>query len=650
LLIELDQTQTIWTSPRSVVSSTPSFCRFIPSYPGRTTKSLLTDSFGQLLGVVPWSAESHLRSELCGFVYEFQGQGSGEVDWNAVCKYLFSAIRSIPQKYYGENVRSCEGWMREILSLPIFPVRSPGRTPSLRGLQDGSIFVPNSPALNSELGDKVDLLDFVGQDIYLLVPFVEFVQRHMSSSMQLLSTFDTEDYIQIQGEATVCIEAEERLALRKKYIARYTDKVGRRLSSRLLYSCNTRGFADFGAFQARWNGLEVQEVKAITQPIIIPEVRLEHMRKRFFLLRCATNDKTVIYLAKSAQAIDFLSLYLGLALGCYFEIPELGSKIDKILSSPLHMISDLLAVHWGIRELPPDWLRQLQAEGGQDHVSQDTEESAVSPSSQLTLQTGNLFQYRAPSSPQPSRGINSASFRRTTRANTGNVPSIPRPNFEHESESDWSDDQNILTPSRPTSEIIREGIATLKDIFDNMTDEQRRQRRRTAPSASFSAPVREAAVSLEQEIPPPTRYGPAVSRISLYRTHAIDQGVDGRQGIEDGEDGEEVATGREHYESHSRRFRTSIHDSPEIIDEARFNSSHSSQDGVLLHPSDTRIMSASPFHAPATHFPIKHAGQTQRRKMNVFKGSAAIRNISGALGESFVRPAIITSVLTSDLF
>ena len=284
-MIELDQTQTIWTSPKSVVSSTPSFCRFIQSYPGKTTKSFLLDSFGQLLGVKRWSAESHLHSELRHFVYAFQGNESeDEDDWKATCKYLFHAIRSIPQTYYHRNVPSCASWIREILRLSIFPVRSPGRTLTLQGLQNGSIFVPNSPALNSELGDKVNLLKFVGQDIYQLVPFLEFVQRHVSSSVKFLSAYDNEADMNIQGEARVCIDAEERLALRKRYIARYTYILRRDLSGRLLYSSNTRNsdFTEFGAFQAKWNCLEVQEVHSITQWIFIPEMQLKHLRKRFF--------------------------------------------------------------------------------------------------------------------------------------------------------------------------------------------------------------------------------------------------------------------------------------------------------------------------------------------------------------------------------
>jgi hypothetical protein len=208
----------------SVVSSTPSFRRYIQSYPGETTKSLLTESFGLLLGVKPWSVENHLRSELSGFIGEFQGTPSERDDWKAACKYLFSAIRSIPEKHYNKKVQSCAVWLREILNLSIFPVKSPGHSPRLQRLQVGNIFVPNSPALNSELGDKVDLLNFVDQDIYLLVSFLEFARRHVCSSLKFLSMYDTEDGIQIQDEAMVCTKAEERLTLRKKDIVRYQSE------------------------------------------------------------------------------------------------------------------------------------------------------------------------------------------------------------------------------------------------------------------------------------------------------------------------------------------------------------------------------------------------------------------------------------------
>ena len=226
------------------------------------------------------------------------------------------------------------------------------------------------------------------------------------------------------------------------------------------------------------------------------------------------------------------------------------------------------------------------------------------------------------------------------RASTSPSPNFPRPNVEHhnESESDSWDDQNI-TPSRPTSEIIRELIGALRDEFDSMTDEQRRQRRSTVPSVRFSRVVRGAAVSSEPENPPATAYDATVSRKSLYRLRAVDQGVQyGRQGVEDNEDGEEVAEHTLEFESRSRRLSTFIHDSTGINDELRVNSSRSSQDEVL-HPSNNRIRNVSPYHAPTTQFPINRTGQTQRGKQNV---------ISGALGECFVRHGILPSVLTSD--
>lgn len=265
----------------------------------------------------------------------------------------------------------------------------------------------------------------------------------------------------------------------------------RQLTFRLLYSSqsNTTKFTDFDAFQSKWNSLEVQVVGSIPQRICIPEMQLEYMRNRFFLLRRVTKNKTVIYLAKTAQANEFLSLYLGLALERYFEMPELGTKIDKILSLPSHMIPDLLAVHWGIRELPPDWLRRLEAElePGQDDISQQAEEAGtLSDSDYLTASSG--------SSREPSRGTTSPDFQ-TPTTRVSNRPSIPRPNFGYESESE-QDDQNIIS-SRPTSKIIHELIGALNDKFDGMSDEQRNQRRtrRIWPGCKFSGSVREGAIS-----------------------------------------------------------------------------------------------------------------------------------------------------------
>jgi hypothetical protein len=279
----------------------------------------------------------------------------------------------------------------------------------------------------------------------------------------------------------------------------------RKLTFRLLYSSqsNTTKFTDFDAFRSKWNSLEVQVVGSIPQRICIPEMQLEYKRNRFFLLRRVTKNKTVIYLAKTAQTNEFLSLYLGLALERYFEMPELGTKIDKILSLPSHMVPDLLAVHWGIRELPPDWLRRLEAEleHGQDDLSQQAEEVGTlseSDSDYLTASSG--------SSRDPSRGTISPEFQTPRTVRVNNRPSIPRPNFGHESESE-QDDQNIIS-SRPTSEIIHELIGALNDKFDGMSDEQRNQRRtrRIGPRCKFSGSVREGAIST-----PNHHDGPAVS-------------------------------------------------------------------------------------------------------------------------------------------
>lgn len=220
MLIEMHDVQPVWTSPELVLSFTPSFCRFTGTFPGKTTAALLTQSFGQLLGVESWSAERHLYSELRGFLRKFQADKVHVEEWKATCKYLFSAIKSIPQQSY-KNLRSCEGWIREILDLSMFPVTCRSKERKLRGLRDGCIFVPNSPALNSVLGDKVDLLDFVGQDMYKLVPFLEFVQRVVTPHLKFLSTYDTDKDIKIPKDAMVCDEAEALLRIRKKDIARY---------------------------------------------------------------------------------------------------------------------------------------------------------------------------------------------------------------------------------------------------------------------------------------------------------------------------------------------------------------------------------------------------------------------------------------------
>lgn len=153
----------------------------------------------------------------------------------------------------------------------------------------------------------------------------------------------------------------------------------------MLYSDETGKFRDFHTYQSKWNRLEVREVKALKQRIEITEMGVTHIREHFYVLRDIEQGNARIYLARSAQATEFLTLYLGLALERYFQLPDVGTKIDKILSSSSQAVPELLGVHWGVRELPPDWKERLDAEAAPGSQTWAEEEAVIPPIYWLTL-------------------------------------------------------------------------------------------------------------------------------------------------------------------------------------------------------------------------------------------------------------------------
>jgi hypothetical protein len=218
-----------WVSPSTVYSKTPAFCRFSFRYPNAQEQNgvELPENFQHLLEIQPWLAEKNLLAELQQFADLSRldpTRNTGVESWESLCKYVFQALLSIKKAHMTKVTRRCFNnfelvqpeWIMSILRLKIFPV---SRRDGSKGLMqlDKSIFVPNSPGLNSVLRGKVDLLDFNSGDIYSLVPLLEFG----AAPVKYLLSYDNEADIEIPSDSSLHDQAMVLLQAAKPFIARY---------------------------------------------------------------------------------------------------------------------------------------------------------------------------------------------------------------------------------------------------------------------------------------------------------------------------------------------------------------------------------------------------------------------------------------------
>lgn len=186
---------------------------FTRRYPGIHTRDILGSKFRGLLDIQSWNDESHLFLELQCF--EAQYHANIAYDWKATCRYVYQAVASIKPKLktrFGVTSTVPE-WIIPILRLKIYPIKWRDGSKTFTDLSE-NVFVPNSPRLNPILRDKVDLLDFDGQDIYPLCELLKF------TPVKYLSSYDHEENIKLPANSSLHEKAMGLLLATKPFIAR----------------------------------------------------------------------------------------------------------------------------------------------------------------------------------------------------------------------------------------------------------------------------------------------------------------------------------------------------------------------------------------------------------------------------------------------
>jgi hypothetical protein len=143
-----------WIRSDQVIRNCPPFVR----YTSRVSDcaSVYYARLCELLELTTWNSEHHLKAELENGI---ASMASSDLDDQA-SSYVFQALSSIahqPHDFFTSE--ACPEWVRAILRLPIFPIRTSDGQCTLQALGP-DIFVPDSEDLKDNFQGNRKLLDF----------------------------------------------------------------------------------------------------------------------------------------------------------------------------------------------------------------------------------------------------------------------------------------------------------------------------------------------------------------------------------------------------------------------------------------------------------------------------------------------------------
>lgn len=224
LLLHVDGNNPKWVRPSDVFCNTPRWCRFTLRYPNAQIRDgiALPTSFQTLLDIKIWEARRNLLPELLAFASSSVKRFTEVEPWDAHCKYVFQALLCIKasdmvkEKHRWGYSDTLPSWIASIVNLEIYPVTRRNGSKELTRLT-ADIFIPDSPALNRLLQNKVDLLDFNGDEIYRLIRLLKFA----AVPVKYLSSYFKNALVQLPSTSSPHGKAMSLLQLAKPFLARY---------------------------------------------------------------------------------------------------------------------------------------------------------------------------------------------------------------------------------------------------------------------------------------------------------------------------------------------------------------------------------------------------------------------------------------------
>lgn len=170
-----------WVQSDQVLPGCPSFVRYTISV--ADYRSVYYARLYELLGLRTWDSMHHLQTELENGIKDMKLVEPE--DQATVSSYIFQALGSIANHTCNSLAQeTCPSWVRSILRLSIFPVRTSSGQLTLQSLGP-DIFVPDSEVLNESFQGKVKLLDFGGNCLLDVLP----VLRCSDAGLKYLSDY-----------------------------------------------------------------------------------------------------------------------------------------------------------------------------------------------------------------------------------------------------------------------------------------------------------------------------------------------------------------------------------------------------------------------------------------------------------------------------
>ena len=146
-------------------------------------------------------------------------------------------------------------------------------------------------------------------------------------------------------------------------------------SCRLLCGACSDLLKKFTILEMKWNRLEVRVCESLLQDISIPEMDVEEvLPHRYYLQDGYDGENAVIFVSPSGQ--KFMNIILGESLEEYFGVEGIATKIDKILSTPLDDLEELLRDLWKVQELPPSWKERLYGESDSEDSASESDSAS----------------------------------------------------------------------------------------------------------------------------------------------------------------------------------------------------------------------------------------------------------------------------------
>jgi hypothetical protein len=179
-----------WVRSEQILRSCPSFVRY--TTPVSDFGSIYYARLHELLDLRTWDSEHHLRTELEHGISEMT-ISDGE-DGSSVASYVFQALSSIAQDTRISCAPvTCPAWVRSILRLSIFPIRTSSGQCTLQALGP-NIFIPDSEDLKESFQGKVNLLDFGDNYIWDVLP----VLRCSEAALKYLSDYNDPSTMEVK--------------------------------------------------------------------------------------------------------------------------------------------------------------------------------------------------------------------------------------------------------------------------------------------------------------------------------------------------------------------------------------------------------------------------------------------------------------------